>query len=435
MILSFQNSIRFYTGDDQVIKKIKSFSDNHHLLCKFLVFFFSASLMMALSYIWTGSLVYYNGDSKMYISIADNFLDNGHFIQTHRVDRENFIVPFGFPAILTVIRFFTRSDVVIALAQYVLFGLSGVLLYCSERNFFGNIGGLSVLMHCLMLWRIHYAAPGCIITETWYITPIIFCIWLLSRKDIKTESRLTMAYVALFIGFVIRPVLGLLFFPLAAYMVYSTVRRKYNLIHLVVLISSSALIMTAIGFLNYRETGHFVFTEAYSGISVYLMNNDNIANWGIDFAKGEYDYADDQFLSIYNRTDIDYYDKNEILGELGYKYIFSHPLVTIKHVVIKFVYLFFTYWKGLILFAAAGAVIAFRRTEKYRKEFLVIFVGAAALAVVTSFGLYEARYTYAVFPFYTLFSCALVGFMLHNVLPVWVSKAKNLISAKISKKQ
>lgn len=410
-----------------MLKEIKHFTDTHHLLCKILVFIFSAALMMALSYIWTGSPVYYNGDSKMYISIADNFLDNGHFIQTLRTDRENFVVPFGFPAILTIIRLFSRSDIAIALVQYAVFGLSCVLLYCAERNFFGNIGGISVLMHCLMLWHIHYAGPGCIVTETWYITPIIFCVWLLSRKDIKTDSRLTMAYIALFIGFVIRPLLGIFFFPLAIYMIVQTVYRKYNPLRLVLLIVSAVLVMAAIAAINYRETGHVIFTEAYSGISVYLQNNDNIAEWGIDFAKGEYDYADEQFLAIYNRTDIDYVEKNELLGDLGYEYMFSHPWLTIKNIAQKFIYLFITNWYFLIVFVAAGVFVSYKTNTKFRREFTLLLIAAAAVAVVTSMGLPEPRYTYVVFPVFTLFTSAFFGFCAHRVLPLMLGKTKAVL--------
>lgn len=413
-----------------MLAKIRQFTDSHHLLCKILVFVLSAALMMALSYIWTGSLVYYNGDSKMYISIADNFLDNGHFLQTLRTERENFIVPFGFPAILTLIRLFTRSNLAIALVQYAVFGLACVLLYCAERNFFGNIGGISVLMHCLMLWRIHYAGPGCVVTETWYILPIIFCVWLLSRRDIKDESRLTMAYIALFIGFIIRPLLGLFFFPLALYMLVQTVYKKYNLLRFIALAGISVLIMSGIAALNYRETGHLVFTEAYSGISVYLQNNDNIAEWGIDFGKGEYEYADEQFLSIYNRTDIDYYEKNEILGDLGYEYMFSHPWLTIKNIAFKFSYLFITYWYYLIALAGAGAFISYKTRPEYRRAFTVILAAAGAVAVVTSMGLPEPRYTYIVFPVFTLFTAALAGFCIHRALPMLAAKLKALPASK-----
>lgn len=410
-----------------MLKKIKDFTDNHHFLCKILVFTFSILLMMTLSYMWTGSLVYYNGDSKMYISIADNFLDNGHFIQTVRTDRENFVVPLGYPAILTIIRLFTRNDLAIALVQYAVFGLSCVLLYCAERNFFGHIGGLSVLMHCLLLWHIHYAGPGCVVTETWYIAPIIFCVWLLSRKDIDTGSRLTAAYIALFIGFIIRPLLGIFFFPLALYMTVQTIFKKYNPLRLVLLIVTSVLVMGAVAAVNYRETGHVIFTEAYSGISVYLQNNDNIAEWGIDFTKGEYEYADEQFLSIYKRTDIDYCEKNEILGDLGYQYMLEHPWLTVKNIAHKFVYLFITDWYYIIVLVAAGALVSFISKPKFRKAFALLIIAALAVALVTSMGLPQPRYTYIVFPVFTLFTAALVGFCFHNILPFMFGKSKALI--------
>ena len=64
------------------MKKIKRFSDEKHTLCKILVFFFAVAMTVALSLSAEHSIVYHNGDSPLYISIADNFLDTGHFIQT-----------------------------------------------------------------------------------------------------------------------------------------------------------------------------------------------------------------------------------------------------------------------------------------------------------------------------------------------------------------
>ncbi len=406
----------FVTG---LYHRLGEFCDRRHRLCKIIIFAGSAALLMLLSLVWTGSLVYYNGDSKMYISIADNFLDSGHFIQTLR-DRENFVVPFGYPAILTLIRAVSRADILIALAQYSLFGLVCVTLYCAERNFFGGVGGFSVLMHCLMLWRIHYAAPGCVVTETWYMAALVFCVWLLSRKDIASEKRLTCAFIALFVGFVIRPVLGLLLVPLMGWMIFRTIQKKYPAKHLLALLGAAGVIMLSIGAINYRETGHLIFTEGYSGMSVYLLNSDNAAAM-FDLSLPEAAYADGQYDAIMARPDLDYYEKHLLLGELGREYILSHPLVTAKAVAVKLLYMFFEYWYFVPVVAIAGLYFSCRLRPKFRAEFLLIAGAAALLALVTSFGIPEPRYAYAVFPFVTLFTSAAVNFGVRRFLP-WAAE-------------
>lgn len=50
-----------------------------------------------------GTFVKLGPDAKLYYSIAENFRTTGHFIQTAR-DSALFVVPFGVPLILTILR-------------------------------------------------------------------------------------------------------------------------------------------------------------------------------------------------------------------------------------------------------------------------------------------------------------------------------------------
>jgi len=56
-----------------------------------------------------GSLYIETPDGNLYLSIANNFIENGHFVQTSRPYELNFVVPPGLPAILTVEMFFGAS--------------------------------------------------------------------------------------------------------------------------------------------------------------------------------------------------------------------------------------------------------------------------------------------------------------------------------------
>ncbi len=392
----------------ELMKKIKRFSDEKHTLCKILVFVFAVAMTVGLSLSAEHSIVYHNGDSPLYISIADNFLDNGHFIQTHRDRFENFVVPPGYPAILTAIRLFSRNDAAIAIVQYILFGFSSVLLYCAERNLFGNIGGLSVIMYCLLLRHVHYCGPGGVLTETWYISVIILCIWLLSRPDIPRNSPLSVAYVASFIGVLIRPLLSILFFAVAAYMLVLAVKKEYSIARFAAMAVVCVLIVGANVAVNYRETGHYIVFEDYAGISVYLANNDVVKENGYDYSKSEYDYADEQFYEIYNNKDLDYYEVNEQLSALGNKYILTHPLTTLKNIVVKFWYLFFSYWYYIAFVAAAGAFFAYRRNKEKAKLYTVLLAFSLVFAVITSMGNPSSRYSYILLPTYTIFMAAAV---------------------------
>ncbi len=404
---------------------LKEFSDKHHTACKLLVFFGSAGLMMLLSYLWTGSLVYYNGDSRLYISIADNFLDNGHFIQTYRSSFENFIVPPGYPLVLTIIRFFSRNDLTIAMVQYAIFGLSSVLLYCSERNIFGNIGGISVLLNCLMIWRIHYAGPGCVVTETLYSFAIVFCVWILSRKDISDTKRVSAWMIIGFFGMIIRPVLSIIFFASVFYAIYQIIKKKYSIRYFAAIIAVCILLLTANGYVNFRETGHFELFEGYSGISVYLANNDTITENGVDFGADEYSYADEQFNSIYLDDSLDYYEKDELIGDMGTKYALTHPLATLRNWAVKSVYMYITYWYGLVLIAVLGVLLAYRYRRERVKELTVLLWIFGTLAVVTPLGLAEPRYVYAIFPFFTLFSAAAAELGIRRFLPEVIKYIKS----------
>ena len=77
-----------------------------------------------------GTLVNLGPDARLYLSIADNFWQSGHFIQTAR-DQVNFVVPFGVPLILTIFRGIGLSVTAIIVIQHFILGLTCTILYKS----------------------------------------------------------------------------------------------------------------------------------------------------------------------------------------------------------------------------------------------------------------------------------------------------------------
>ena len=78
-------------------------------------------------------------DARLYLSIADNFLHTGHFIQTDRAGVE-IVVPFAYPLYITLLRAVGMPLVGFAVLNLLSVGASSVFLYDTERRLFGSGG-------------------------------------------------------------------------------------------------------------------------------------------------------------------------------------------------------------------------------------------------------------------------------------------------------
>ena len=96
-----------------------------------------ALLMILTEYRHMGSFGHQTPDARVYISIADNFVSTGHFIQTER-NVSGLVVPPGLPAILTVFRLLHFSDWMIISVQILMFGACNIILYETECKINGH---------------------------------------------------------------------------------------------------------------------------------------------------------------------------------------------------------------------------------------------------------------------------------------------------------
>lgn len=156
-----------------------------------------------------GSLMIHFDDGKLYISVADNFLSTGHFIKTERPHSTNMVVPFGLPLLLMPIRMITKTDAVIVAVQYLLYGFTNILLYRTERNFFGSSGMFSVLFFWIAtFYRVEGSPAVLACTEVWYILFIAAELYLLSLKSMNTVRKILLLNILTYCRMTVRPFLS-----------------------------------------------------------------------------------------------------------------------------------------------------------------------------------------------------------------------------------
>ena len=104
------------------------------LLC-----FFLPAAMLLYERIRLGAIGNLTADAELYLSVADNFLNTGHFIQCIRWF-PGFVVPPGMPLILLILRLLKFSVPMIIGFQACMFGLSCLLLEETAHRFFQRYG-------------------------------------------------------------------------------------------------------------------------------------------------------------------------------------------------------------------------------------------------------------------------------------------------------
>lgn len=353
-------------------------------------------------------------DARLYLSVADNFLSTGHFIQTAR-EAEGMVVPFGLPLILTVLRALRLSEAAIVVLQHFLLGADCLLLYRAEKRSSGW-GGLAPAVFCLALIRTHLSLTN-IYLEFYFLFFLCWIIELLSREDISQGRRLLGLNLAGFGAFAVRPVLMVVWFPILVYTGRCMVRKELCIRHVLLPALLIAILFFGNAALNHRETGHWIFTENYSGEDLYTANNPAA---GTDYYvdRNQASWVDEQFYRIREDTSLDYTEKNAVYRDAAETWIRENPARFLRNTGVKFVSIFLRFWlfaplAGLMmcLLALRGGSPAHRRREGM--ELLVNL----ALAVLTSCGLIMGRYTLPIWPLTSLHLAALA----HAVLR-WLGK-------------
>ena len=274
----------------------------------------------AVHLLWWKHLIYLGPDARLYYSIAENFCNTGHFIQTAR-DIPKLVVPFGVPLILTLLRIIGLNLSMIIALQYVMLGTACLLLYKTEQVLFGR-GGFAPAFYCIALFRSQIDLYD-IYVEHYALLLLIVVLYLSARKDLPEKKRLTGMNLAGAYMVACRPVLTPVYIAVLLYSFMKLVRRDLSVNRLALLLLIPTVLFGANTLVNYRETGYPIVMDSYSGKDFYAANN---ANASTEYYTSKvYDTFGEDYTSVENNSQLDQPSKNEIYKQLGKKWIRENP--------------------------------------------------------------------------------------------------------------
>lgn len=340
-----------------------------------------------------GSPAHISHDGQLYLSIADNVVANGHFIQTARPYEVGFVVPFGIPLLLTLLRLLGMSDGAIILFQCAMICMTAVLLFRVETNYFGK-GGFAPLLYMLAMVRVQIR-PDNVSVEYYYAFWLALLLFVYSEKQMKIGKRLFWMNFAAFWAFVSRPVLSPVYIAVLLYSIGCFLKKQIKLRKLAFLLLVPAILLTCSAAVNYRETGHWVWLENYSGESICLANNPETGTEA--YTSKQYDsFMDDRMREIRSDETLDTSEKSVLYKEHAMEYITEHFGQFLRNTAVKGYKMFCSYWKYISILALLGALGILLQYPQRRTETAVILILMGIEVVITSMGLRIGRYSFII---------------------------------------
>ena len=358
----------------------------------------TAALLMY-EYFRMGKIGNLTADGRLYLSVADNFLANGHFIQYVRWF-PGFVVPPGLPLILLLLRVLRFTEPMIIGFQAILFGGACLLLAESERELFGR-AGLSPLFYLLGYMRCRLLL-GNIMVEHYYLFLMCLILWLILCAG--TRRKLLWLNLAGLFLLLTRPALSPVYLAVLGVTLISSWERRKP----VDAVAALLLPILALGLnlaINYRETGEIILLESYSGTDLYITA---CADAPVTIEEGE-NYLDETRDAIYYDDNMTMAEKSSKLGSMAKVYVREHPGEYLWKSVRRFGVLFLKSYGYLTLLPVGGAVLMITHEERREKRSLQkgLLAMNILLAALTSVGIPEIRYTAVIWPLAALHFAAL----------------------------
>ena len=369
-----------------------------------------------------GIFVQLGPDAELYYSIAENFRTTGHFIQTAR-DSALFVVPFGVPLILTILRLIGFTLPMIIAVQYLMLGVACMLLYKTERILFGK-GGFAPLFYGVALLRAQIDIYN-IYLEHYFLLLLILLLYLSVRKNMPAGKRLTYMNLAGVYLVACRPALLPVYIAVLVYSLVLLLRRRLSAGRFVVFLLIPVLLFGANTLVNYRETGYPIVMDSYSGRDVYAANNPDTTT---GYYSGDiYETFGEEYTSVQNDPNLDRVQKNKIFKDLGMKWIKENPGEFLSNTAKKFAADFIRLWYFVLAACFLGALHMIAACPEWRRWTITTLAVNLVIAVVTAMGLVMTRYTIVVWPLAALHLAAIahptLNWLIRHVLPKKKSKA------------
>ena len=273
------------------------------------------ALLLLYEYFRMGKIGNLTADGRLYLSVADNFLTTGHFIQYVRWF-PGFVVPPGLPLVLLLLRALRFTEPMIIGFQALLFGDSCLLLAESERELFGRYG-LSPLFYLLGYMRCRLLL-GNIMVEHYYLFLLCVILWLIFCA--KSRKKLLWLNLAGLFLLLTRPAMSPVYLAILGYTLVSCWQKR----KLISAIAAVLLPVLTLGLnlaVNYRETGEVILLESYSGTDLYITA---CAEAPVTIEEGEH-YLDETRDAIYYDENMTMAEKSRLLGDMAKAFVREHP--------------------------------------------------------------------------------------------------------------
>ena len=349
-----------------------------------------ALLMILTEYRHMGSFGHQTPDARVYISIADNFVSTGHFIQTER-NVSGLVVPPGLPAILTVFRLLHFSDWMIISVQILMFGACNIMLYETECkiNGYGIWAPIIYTMAYMRCW----ICLGLFLVEHYYLFLLCLAIWVMYREYNENRKLWLLNMIGLAMV-LIRPLLSTVYITILGYTLWRGTKKENKTLVIFSLLLP-LFVFTLNVAVNYRETGEIILLENYSASDMYTASR---LGSPIHIEEAQH-FPDEVYLSIVNNESLTASEKNEIFKKLTKENLRDHFWTYLKNGILRGHELFFKAYAWSTIYTLAGGIMLAHEERKQKKwRATVMLLLTMLIAVLSSFGVSECRYSIVIWP-------------------------------------
>lgn len=353
-----------------------------------------------------GSLYQECPDGNLYISIAENFHENHHFIQTSRPTEVNMVVPFGVPLFYTIMLYIFNATMPIIVFQYFLVGITvSLMAYTARKVSNSNLPYIAVPAFYLGFYElIQYPNPAYFLTEPYTLFLLSLYVNVLFCEKYSTKRIVALLIIG-FVSTCVRPVVGILLLvpiTLAVIDVAKEKPRKKKLIVYSSLALSTVIILAVNVYVNYRETGYIILMEDYGGVPAYQANNANTMTIEFNTPRSEL-FTDEYFKEVYYNTEMDMYERNDLLNQRTKVFIWNNLPFVLKNTAIKYFNLTNKDNSLFRLSIFAGCLLFSYIILKNRRKYIVLFgISFVLVTIIPAFGLFITRYSVPCLCFYPI---------------------------------
>ena len=367
-----------------------------------------AILMLLMEKRVMGEIGHQTPDATVYLSIADNFVNTGHFIQTDR-GVEGMVVPPGTPLMLTIFRLFHFSNRIIMYVHILMFGTCNILL-CETEKRINGIGIWAPIIYTMANLRC-WIILGDAIVEHYYLFLLCLGMWVMYREMPEQKKLVWMNIIGLAM-LLVRPILGVVYCAVFGYSLYWCAKRKKRLLCAAV-IFLPILVIGLNATVNYRETGEFVLLENYSGSDMYVASRPD-APVMIEEAE---DYMDETYLSIVHDDSRTMQQRNQLFIELAKENLKHHLWLYFYNGIRRGHEIFMKAYAWATLYTLVGGILMARKERKEgNMRATAILVLTLLLALISSFGVSEVRYSIVIWPMASIHGAYLTHIILNSLL-------------------